>query len=544
MTIALLVLALVGQATPVRAGTDPQVLLNAGKWSEILRDFPPSSDDTPEIRFTRGIAHARLQQWDAARTEFETGQRIAPGDARFPIELAGVAFRQGRTGEARHLLQHALRLRPGDPYALDFLATLHLLDGNTRAALQAWNTLGKPRIEIVRMVPEPRLDPVVLDRALVVRPGTVALLGDYDSSLNRLDLMDLFGLRALELIPRPDGDFDMELRSAGKTGVGNGRLSTLAGFLRGLPYSTVYPEFYSMRRSGLNLTSLARWDPRKRRFSASLSGPVSGDPAKRVQIDLDLRDEEWDAEIGRFSMRKIETGASLTFAPGTWRIRTGGFFAARGFGEIDVQPMDRSYLRDGPSLAYRFGVDGPLLSVPRRRFEAPLKAVVQAARVFGEFGGTYARLAGGIQPHWYPLARGDDFGMTGRIQAGGAAGAVPVDELFSFGLERDNALVMRGHRGTADGRKGAGPLGTLFFLGSWELEKKLAGNELWRISAGPFVDTGRMWDREQGLGSTKWLTDVGLQSKVTILKVVSLTFSYGTDLRSGAHVFHFTTSSP
>ena len=30
-----------------------------------------------------------------------TGQRLAPNDKRFPIELAGVAFKQKKYGEAR-----------------------------------------------------------------------------------------------------------------------------------------------------------------------------------------------------------------------------------------------------------------------------------------------------------------------------------------------------------------------------------------------------------------------------------------------------------
>jgi hypothetical protein len=129
--------------------------------------------------------------------------------------------------------------------------------------------------------------------------------------------------------------------------------------------------------------------------------------------------------------------------------------------------------------------------------------------------------------------------MSGRVQAGIAAGATPFDGLFRFGLERDNDLGMRGHRGTRNGRKGAGPLGTKFFAGSWELDKDLAGAGLWRLTAGPFVDTGRMWHS----GGTKWLTDAGLQARLSLLKLVSLTVSYGTDLRSGRHVLYFTTAA-
>ena len=61
---------------------------------------------------------------------------LQPGDTRFPLELAGVAFQQKLyPAVARHLLQ-ALQLDPTDSYGNDFLGTVYFLQGNLEAALK------------------------------------------------------------------------------------------------------------------------------------------------------------------------------------------------------------------------------------------------------------------------------------------------------------------------------------------------------------------------------------------------------------------------
>ncbi len=551
MIIPLLVALAALATSPAQAESDARArpLFEARQWSELIRQFPPAPDDTPDMHLRRGIAQARLEHWDAARAEFESGLRKAPEDARLATELAGVAFRQGRRRDARRLLGLALRLRPHDEYATGFLATIHLLDGNARAALKVWNRIGAPRVEAIREVTRSGLDPALMDRALAVRPASRLLLGDYDATLRRLDLLEVFRSRALELAPRQDGAFDLELRTVEKKGLGDGWAEGIAGLLRGLPYSTVYPEFFNLRHSAVNSVSLWRWDARKRRLATSLSGPVGGDPAKRFRLDLDARDEEWDlsrapmragTESPRLWVKKIEAGTSFQVAAGPWLLESGGSVAARDFRGALPLPAAIVHFRDGVSLKYGFAVHNTALSSPERRFEAPWDAAVHLGKMWGEPGGRFSSITAGVSPVWYPLARGDDYRMSGRIRAGAIHGAAPLDELFSFGLERDNELGMRGHPGTDAGRKGRGPLGTAFVLASWEIDKRVAGNGLWRLSAGPFVDTGRMWDGRGAFGTSAWLADTGVQSHVSVLRILSLTLSFGRDLRSGGHALYFT----
>jgi hypothetical protein len=108
-----------------------------------------------------------------------------------------------------------------------------------------------------------------------------------------------------------------------------------------------------------------------------------------------------------------------------------------------------------------------------------------------------------------------------------------------LGLERDNDLWMRAHIGTRDGRKGSAPLGGTYFLSNWEADKNIFQNGLFTVKVGPFVDTGKITADPSGLGSQKWLWDVGARAKVRVFGV-GIAFSYGKDLRSGNNAYYVT----
>ena len=112
-----------------------------------------------------------------------------------------------------------------------------------------------------------------------------------------------------------------------------------------------------------------------------------------------------------------------------------------------------------------------------------------------------------------------------------------------LGVERDNQLWMRGHIGTEDGKKGGrAPLGRDYFLANWQLEKNVYRGSFFKITLGPFVDTGRTYGSSTLRAPDKWLCDTGMQAKVRVLGSMAVVFSYGKDLRSGRNAFFATTS--
>src|SRR5213594_1765504 len=119
-------------------------------WSEIVSLLAPMSVCTADLDFYYGTALSRLGRWHEAESAFEAGSHLAPNDSRFPMELAGVAFKQKLYPQAARRLRRALRLAPDDSYGNEFLGTVYFLEGNLEAALRYWNRVGKPQIVELR----------------------------------------------------------------------------------------------------------------------------------------------------------------------------------------------------------------------------------------------------------------------------------------------------------------------------------------------------------------------------------------------------------
>lgn len=80
-------------------------------------------------------------------------------------------------------------------------------------------------------------------------------------------------------------------------------------------------------------------------------------------------------------------------------------------------------------------------------------------------------------------------------------------------------------------------MGRNYFLSNWEIDKNVYSKSLINLKLGPFLDIGKVTDPSPGLGSQRWLWDLGVQAKVKALGL-GVAFSYGKDLRSGNNVFY------
>ncbi len=525
---------------------------DAGRWEEAAKPAQGPADQSADLDFLAGLALARLEKWDEAKAAFEAGARKAPRDPRFLVELAGIAYKQKDFRTAKNKLHAALRLKPQDSYSSEFLATIYFLEGNLEAALRYWNPLDKPRLRSVVFAPTLRLKDSLRNHALAFNAPQV-LTGDaLLATQARLDNLGVFSSLRIELTPVDSGNYDLKLHLAERNGWGESKLEGIISLLSGLPYATVYPEFYNLGRDAVNLTALARWDSEKRRLSLSFSLPLYGDPSLRLHLYADARNENWNlaqtflgsgTPLTDLNMRRVAAGAEVqSIVNGRWSWSAGVEIANRNFRNLSglTSPSERPFFTDAISVAARLGVQGSLWRLPERRFTLDSSAEARAGREFANELGPFATLRGALRARWFPRAKGDDYEMQGRIRAGATAGKATLDELFELGIERDNDLWLRGHAGTIGGRKGAAPLGRRFFLANWELDKNIYQNGFFTLKLGPFVDSGAVADSSGLFGSQRWLWDTGAQCKVRVLGGLMVVLSYGRDLRGGRNVYYGT----
>ena len=521
------------------------------RWEDVLHLLPESPGGPAALDYYRGMALAKLQRWVEAKRAFELGRKKDPSDKRFPLELAGIAYTTKKYSEAKTNLRRALRLDEDDAYANDFLATIYLLEDNLEAALKYWNRVGKPSVEGIKMDPEPRLDPVLLDRAFAFSPASLLQFGEFLNTEARLNNLEIFPRYQFELVPRQDDKFDVVFRSAQRNRWGKDKKEILFSLLRGAPYQTVNPEYFNIKGRAVNFVSMLRWDAQKRRVLASLSGPLRRSPQWRYRISLEARKENWDISrtfsgnappLGDIRMEKAEARAEVeSTVNGRLAWTTGVRLSQRKFQNQTLsQSSAASFFMDGFSLVCQAQADYKLLRLAERRLTADSMTLGQLGRMLNRTSPLFSLAEESIETRWLPLSRGDDYETTSRIRLGKALGKVPFDELFALGAERDSNLWLRAHIGTRDGKKGNAPLGTEYFLSNLELDKRIYGNGFLKLKAGPFLDTGKIAEPTGNFGSKVWLWDAGVQSKVGVFGGVTVLLSYGVDLRSGRTAFYTT----
>ena len=264
---------------PAQAQTDPtpaaKQLFEQERWSELAQLLQQTPRNSADLDYYYGVALAHLERWQEAFNALSAGQKMAPHDKRFPIELAGVAFKQKKYGEAKRDLHHALRLDPKDEYGNEFLATVYFLEGNLEAALKYWNRVGKPQIAEVRSSePALKIRPALLDHAFAFAPASTLTLDELLASNVRLRGLEIFPSYKINLAAQPDGKFDAIFRAQELNGFGNSKLQALVRMFSGALFEEITPEYYNVRGSATNIISLFRFDTDKRRAVAAINGPL------------------------------------------------------------------------------------------------------------------------------------------------------------------------------------------------------------------------------------------------------------------------------
>ncbi len=530
-----------------------QKLYSDRKWEETIQAASGEAAQSPELDYLRGMALVHLERWQEARDAFSSGLLKAPRDSRFLVERAGAEYRLKDFSSAKRDLLAALRLDPKDDYALDFLGTIYLLEGNLEAALKYWNRIEKPRLARVALEPEPRLQARLTSQAIAFNAPQILSANAWLTTDARLKNLGVFPQARLELTPAGENEYAATLHLSERSGWGSTSWAGFISLLSGVPYQTVYPEWYNIGERAMNFSSLVRWDSQKRRVFASLDSPVEGRADRVVSFFVDARNENWDlsrtfsgllSSVTNLNLRRLQGGAELRFVMnGDWSWTAGTAVIGREFRHVStgLSANVAPFFTNGTSMEAWLEADHTLWRVPERRFKLQGGFESRFGRGFKDELGTFGSLGGSLRGKWMPHARGDDDVVQFKIRGSNMFGIVPLDQLSELGLDRDSTLWLRGHSATTDGRKGRAPLGRRYLLINSEYDKTFYNGGFFRIQAGPFLDTGKITDPSGVFGDPRWLVDTGVQVKLRVLGVVSVTLSYGRDLRNGRGAFFGTT---
>lgn len=217
----------------------------------------------------------------AQRNDLENAERLL-ADATYrcggaaPLrELAGVRLLQRRWPEVRELASEALRLEPGDEYATRLLATGRFVDNDPLGALAAWNAIGEPVVDLVRIDGLDRTRFRAVEQYAGVSRGVLLTTDLLQRTQRRLEELPSAIATRAEYAPVSQGQAEMRAHIAERPLVPSRPLDYVAlgaqaAAARELTWSVTSPS------GGGELLSVSwRFWPERPRYAVGLAAPFS-----------------------------------------------------------------------------------------------------------------------------------------------------------------------------------------------------------------------------------------------------------------------------
>ncbi len=169
---------------------------------------PLTSDARPATAthvLDAAIADVKQRGLQEADTILGRVRDECPASAGPLRELAGVRFAERRWNEAAALARQALAIDAGDTYAIDVLgSSLFMLD-DPAGALRAWNRIGKPRLDTVRIEGLQHTRYETVAAAVGVRPNAMLTPEAFALAERRVHALPDRASDRLTLRPQADG---------------------------------------------------------------------------------------------------------------------------------------------------------------------------------------------------------------------------------------------------------------------------------------------------------------------------------------------------
>jgi Papain-like cysteine protease AvrRpt2 len=399
-------------------------------------------------------------------------------DSAGPLrELAGVRFAQRRWNDAAVLAHRAVLIDPADSYGWDVLGSSLFMQDDSSGALRAWNHIGRPRVNTVRIEGLRRTRYQLVAQALFIEPGEVLTAEAFDRSRRALNDLPDRTMARLDLRPEADGfvsvDVVLQERSVGPRGTAEwagvlARTSVDREVTVALPGSTGQGEVW---------TASWRWGKERPRAAVSFAAPRGGRVPGVWRVD-----GSWEAQtyaIGGTNaeqpLRESRAHGSLTF--GGWITGDLRYSFAGGIDSWNGARRDASF---GASLEHRSFSDHLSLAVEGTRW-IPLS---------DRHG--FSSLAARVHVRASPDARGWDYaGVAGAERTSDSA---PLALWSGAGDGRARPILLRAHPLLEGGLVYAGSrssFGRTLMSGSAEAQRWVERPRLPRIGLAAFADIAR-----------------------------------------------------
>lgn len=464
---------------------------------EAARVEPAVAGSTCEQLIRAGVRAAQASDFDAA--ERSLAAALECGGPAALRELAGLRLLQKRWGDVTELASAALAEDPRDTYSWKVLATGRFVQDDRLGALEAWNHVDEPRVDLVRIEGLTRTRHRVVERLFSVAPGDVLTPGRFTRARRQLSELPAAFSTRLEYAPVPAGLAELRGAVAERPLLPRGRLSWAALGLGAAATREVRVTTGSVMGGGERVSAAWRFWPNRPRVSLGIRAPAPWGGVWGV----DAAWEEQPFTSALDAARRTSAGLDLSdWATGSlrWNITAGAdrWDETRSFG--------------------RFG-GGVRLVMLDDRVDARIDGTAWVAD--RRFGTVRASLRGKSSSE----LRGFVWLAEGTVER--ASQATPVDLWFAGDTGHARATLLRAHPVLEDGRLRVDRLGRSLVHGSLEAQRWWRPVGPLRVAAAAFADIagtsrlltrGSRHDVDAGMGARIALTGVPGMFRVDIAR--------------------------
>jgi hypothetical protein len=254
-------------ATTVETASDPRL-------TPVRPPSDPGLTPVCDGMVQEGVRLAGAGALDDSSRVLEAAADNCPGAAAPWRELAGLRAVKGDWAAAGSTAREALRRDPQDQHAWRILATSRFLEEDPDGALDAWNRLGEPLLDLVNITGLDRTRYRAAADTLRLRPNTVLRARDLQAARRRLaELPSALGTR-VTFVPGDDGRARVDASVVERPLAPTAPLPLAVMALRGITDRDVRVSFASLSGGGELWTAQWRWWERRPRAALTLTVPA------------------------------------------------------------------------------------------------------------------------------------------------------------------------------------------------------------------------------------------------------------------------------
>ncbi len=314
-----------------RASTSP----TTGELGPSLNASVPVNATPCDRLIANGVAAAQANRLVDAERHL-TQALSCPGAAAIR-ELAGVRLLQERWPEVEELSAAAVAQEPSDQYAWRLLATSRFIRNDSLGALDAWNAVREPRIDLIRIEGLRRTRQPVVERLIGVESQSVLTRGLLARSRHRLAELPSASSATIGYVPVAGALAELRARVVERPILPRNFVSLAAMGISAAATREVRIAVASPTGGGERLTLAWRFWPERERIGAEVDVPAPWGGVWGVQTftehqpfdRLMARAERTSAQLNASSWLSSGVRASVRAGLDRWadrgvRARAGG----------------------------------------------------------------------------------------------------------------------------------------------------------------------------------------------------------------------------